>query len=91
VHASLAAILKKFLGPRTSGFLLQSTSGKPLTQRNIIRNSLHKPGVRGFHPFHMFRVGHLRDLGTPQDILRVWSVHAGQSVTDHCSKMSQQF
>ena len=90
MHASLAAILKEFVGSRTSGFLFQSKNGKPLTQRNIMRDSLHKLGVRGFHPFRRFRVTHLRDQGTPEDILRFWIGHADQSVTDRYSKMSRR-
>ena len=90
VHSSLAAFLKEFIGSRTSGFLFQSKGGKPLTQRNIMRDSLHKLGVRGFHAFRRFRVMHLRDQGTPEDILRFWIGHADQSVTDRYSKMSKR-
>jgi integrase len=90
VHSSLAAILEEFIGSRTSGFLFQTNGGKPLTQRNIMRDSLHKLGVRGFHAFRRFRVTHLRDQGTPEDILRFWIGHADQSVTDRYSKMSKR-
>jgi hypothetical protein len=37
-----------------------------------------------------FRVTHLRDQGTPEDILRFWIGHADQSVTDRYSKMSKR-
>jgi integrase len=90
VHSSLAAVLEEFIGSRTGGFLFQTKSGKPLTQRNILRDSLHKLGVRGFHAFRRFRVTHLRDQGTPEDILRFWIGHADQSVTDRYSKMSKR-
>jgi integrase len=42
VHTSLESILKEFIGSRKSAFLFQTKSGKPLTQRNIMRDSLHK-------------------------------------------------
>ncbi len=90
MHSSLAVFLKEFIGSRTSGFLFQSKSGKPLTQRNIMRDSLHKLGVRGFHPFRRFRVTHLRDQGTPEDILRFWIGHADKSITDRYCKMSKR-
>jgi integrase len=90
VHSSLAVILKEFIGSRNSGFLFQTKGGKSVTQRNIMRDSLHKLGVRGFHPFRRFRVTHLRDQGTPEDILRFWIGHADQSVTDRYSKMSKR-
>ncbi len=90
VHSSLATVLKEFIGSRTVGFLFQTKGGKPLSQRNIMRDSLHKLGVRGFHPFRRFRVTHLRDQGTPEDILRFWIGHADQSVTDRYSKMSKR-
>jgi integrase len=90
VHSSLATVLKEFIGSRTSGFLFQTKGGRPLSQRNIMRDSLHKLGVRGFHAFRRFRVTHLRDQGAPEDLLRFWIGHADQSVTDRYSKMSKR-
>jgi integrase len=37
----IATYLKHFIGSRTEGFLFQSKSGRPLSQRNILRDSLH--------------------------------------------------
>lgn len=90
VHSSLAAILKEFISSRTSGWLFQTKAGKPLSQRNVMRDSLHKLEVPGFHVFRRFRVTHLRDQGTPEDILRFWIGHADKSVTDRYSKMSKR-
>jgi hypothetical protein len=36
VPSSLAAFLKATVGGRTSGFLFQTESGRPLTQRNVL-------------------------------------------------------
>jgi integrase len=90
VHPSLAAMLKEFIGSRAAGWLFQTKAERPLSQRNVMRDSLHKLGVRGFHPFRRFRVTHLRDQGTPEDILRFWIGHADQSVTDRYNKMSKR-
>jgi integrase len=40
--SSLAAFLKASVGGRTSGFLFQTESGRPLTQRNVLRDGLGK-------------------------------------------------
>jgi len=42
IPTSLAALLKVSVGGRTSGFLFQSESGRPLTQRNVLRDGLGK-------------------------------------------------
>jgi integrase len=90
VHPSLAAMVKEFIGSRTSGWLFQTKTGRPLSQRNVTRDSLHKLEVPGFHAFRRFRVTHLREQGTPEDILRFWIGHADKSITDRYSKMSKR-
>jgi hypothetical protein len=42
IPKSLAAYLKASVGGRSSGFLFQSESGQPLTQRNVSRDGLGK-------------------------------------------------
>ncbi len=42
ITSFLAALLKASVGGRTSGFLFQSESGRPLTQRNVLRDGLGK-------------------------------------------------
>src|SRR5215472_2087820 len=58
IPTSLAALLKASVGGRTSGFLFQSESGRPLTQRNVLRDGLGKirrdmqlEGGKAFHAF----------------------------------------
>ena len=41
LHSSVAAMLKDFIGERNQGLLFQSRNGKPLSQSNILRRSLH--------------------------------------------------
>lgn len=42
VPSALAEYIKDFIDTRKTGFLFQSDSGKPLLQRNILRDSLHR-------------------------------------------------
>jgi integrase len=96
--AKLADILKAFIGNRTSGYVFATDSGRPLSPRNILRDSLDKILAKigskqdglAFHSFRRFRVTHLRDQSVPEDILRFWIGHADKSVTDRYSKMKQR-
>jgi integrase len=89
IPTSLATFLKVSVGGRTSGFLFQSDSGRPLTQRNVLRNGLEKirrdvqlePG-KGFHSFRRFRTAHLRKNRVPWDLQKLWLGHANKDVTD---------
>jgi integrase len=78
----LAAYLREFIGGRTSGFLFQSDSGRPLFQSNIIRDSLSKRNVEGFHCFRRFRAAQLRKARVPWDLEKFWLGHANKDVTD---------
>ena len=78
----LAAFLKEFTDGRTSGFLFQSDSGLPLLQSNIIRDSLSKRRVEGFHTFRRFRTSQLRKSRVPWDLEKFWIGHANKDVTD---------
>ena len=42
VCGKMANYLKQFIGSRTTGFLFRTKSGKPMSQRNILRDSMHK-------------------------------------------------
>ena len=65
VHSSLAALLRRHIGDRQSGFLFQNASGKPIWQIDMLRRRLHAilaaKGLekRGFHAFRRFRLTHL--------------------------------
>lgn len=79
----LAFFLKEFVGDRKSGFLFQSNSGLPLLQSNIIRDSLGKLSVEGFHTFRRFRTSQLRKCRVPWDLEKLWIGHANRDVTDN--------
>jgi integrase len=80
----LGAFLNEFTDGRTSGFLFQSDSGLPLLQSNIIRDSLSKRSVEGFHTFRRFRTSQLRKSRVPWDLEKFWIGHANKDVTDKC-------
>jgi integrase len=85
---SLSAMLKAFIGERKSDLLFQTKNGKPISQSNTLRRSLHpilkKMGQTktGFHAFRRCRVTHMRKNRVPEDLLRFWIGHASSSVTD---------
>jgi hypothetical protein len=60
-YRELAALLAKFIGNRKDGYLFCTETGRPLSPRNILRDSLHptlaklKKPKMGFHCFKRFR------------------------------------
>jgi integrase len=94
---SLAAFLKAYAGDRTSGFLFKSESGRPLTQRNVLRDGLGKIGRdlkfergKGFHAFRRFRTAHLRKNRVPWDLQKLWLGHANRDVTDRYAEQLKE-
>ena len=94
LHSSLSAMLKTFVNGRVEGFLFSSASGRPLTQRNVLRDgfekirkdlSLDQDGM-GFHAFRRFRTAHLRKSLVPWDLEKFWLGHANKNVTDKYSE-----
>lgn len=90
----LADLLKAFVGERKSGLLFSNRAGKPLSQTNLVRRSLHpilkELGVEqtGFHAMRRFRATWLRKSQAPEDLIKFWLGHAKQSVTDSYSKLA---
>ena len=90
VCSDLAVMLKDYIGDRTNGFLFHADSGKPLLQRNILRDGLNpiltklnlKQNGKAFHSFRRFRVMHLRKNRVPWDLEKFWIGHANRDVTD---------
>jgi integrase len=87
--ADVSALLKTYLGDRKSGFIFQSSSGRPLSQTNLLRREFHPLliglGIAtcGFHAFRRFRITHLRQSRCPAGLLKFWSGHADEDMTDH--------
>jgi integrase len=97
IHTSLAALLKASVGGRTSGFLFQSESGRPLTQRNVLRDGLGKirrdmqlEDGKAFHAFRRFRTAHLRKNRVPWDLQKLWLGHANKDVTDRYAEQLKE-
>ena len=97
IPASLAALLKGSVGGRNSGFLFQSESGRPLTQRNVLRDGLGKirrdmklEGGTAFHAFRRFRTAHLRKNRVPWDLQKLWLGHANKEVTDRYAEQLKE-
>jgi integrase len=91
---SLATLLKAFVGNRQSGLVFANRAGKPLSQTNVVRRSLHpilkELGIEksGFHAMRRFRTTWLRKQRAPEDLIKYWLGHAKESVTDTYSKLA---
>ncbi len=91
---ALAALLKALVGHRRSGLFFANRAGKPLSQTNLLRRSLHpiladlKVEKAGFHSMRRFRTTWLRKQRTPEDLIKFWLGHAKESVTDSYSKLA---
>jgi integrase len=95
VCPKLAELLMTYVEARQAGLLFANQVGKPLSQTNLLRRSLHpilkELGVAkaGFHAMRRFRTTWLRKQRTPEDLIRFWLGHAKQSVTDGYSKLAE--
>ncbi len=87
----LNAAIAKFVAEQNiqpGAFLFQSTSGRAMHLRTATAR-LKKHGIKGFHSFRRYRITKLRELGTPEDLIRFWSGHAGHDITDRYSKLAE--
>ena len=89
----LAQMLKAYVGTRTSGLLFQTSSGKQVSQRNILRDSLH-PSLKGlahvrggFNIFRRYRLTLLDTSGCPETLRNFWSGHAHSHVSERYIKL----
>jgi integrase len=84
----IAALLREFLGARTSGLVFPNRTGKPLNPSNIRNRVIHlllkTKGLPlgGNHIFRRFRMTWLRENSVPPDIERFWLGHANRTVGD---------
>lgn len=83
VPEPLAALLRDYLASRDADSYISCTgSGKPLSQRNLLRilSTFGAPG--GFHAFRRFRVSILESAEVPDKLMVIWLGHAPKTVTD---------
>jgi integrase len=95
LHSSVAAMLRDFVGERTSGLLFQTRNGKPLSQSNILRRSLHPILVKlnqpkcGAHAFRRFRDTYLKNYtSTPLGLIKYWLGWAEEDMSGLYDKIS---
>ena len=95
LHPKVAAMLKDFIGERKEGLLFRSKTGKPLSQSNVLRRSLHPVLAKlnqpkcGAHAFRRFRLTWLRKNDVPKDLERFWMGHEDEEIGDRYSKLKQ--
>jgi len=78
----VAALLRGYIGDRTSGYIFESRTGRPINARNFLRSlysNLERVQIskRGFHAFRRFRNTHLRSAHCQPGLLRYWMGHSG--------------
>ncbi len=89
----LASLLHSYIQGRNSGLVFSNRAGKPLSQTNLARRSLHPillalgESKAGFHAMRRFRATWLRKQRAPEDLIKFWLGHAKQSVTDEYSQL----
>jgi integrase len=92
---ALAALLKAYVGGRTSGFLFHNRKRNFLSQTNLLRRGLHpalgklKQPKAGFHAFRRYRLTWLRKNRVHADLERFWMGHENETVGDGYSKMKE--
>jgi integrase len=95
LHPSVADLLKAFIAGRTSGYIFQTTSRKPVTQTNLLRRELHPLleslgiPICGFHSFRRYRNSFLRQSHCPHGLVTFWMGHADKSMSDLYDRSSQ--
>jgi integrase len=67
-------------------YIFKTSSGRPLSQRNVLR-ALHLTEKKvGLHAFRRFRTETLRRAPAPPDLVTMWLGHASKTVTDDYAK-----
>jgi integrase len=99
VAPELANAVKRYIESRgfnKSTYLFQTSRGEPLSQRNVLRDSLHPILKRmgkekcGFHVFRRFRASWLRKNRVPWDLEKMWMGHAHKDLTDRYAEQLRE-
>jgi integrase len=85
IPEELASVLREYTAGK-SGLLFATRKGGPLSQRNVIRAFYIAGAKCGFHALRRFRTETLRRARVPEDLIRLWLGHAGNSMTDTYAK-----
>jgi integrase len=95
LYPALAAVLKAYVGDRTSGFLFHNRKGHFLSQTSLLRRGLDpsleelKQPKAGFHAFRHYRLTWLRKNRVHADLERFWMGHENETVGDGYSMMKE--
>src|SRR6516225_4300349 len=94
--AKLAAVLRDFVGSRHSGLVFCQEDGSQISQRNILKYSLH-PILKkleleqgGLNIFRRFRIAAMETAEVPQALQHTWSGHARTHVSERYKKLLRQ-
>jgi hypothetical protein len=96
VCTELSAFLREHIGNRTAGLVFCDSDGDQLSQRDILKYSLHpilkKLGhVRGgLNIFRRFRITELEKADCPPALEHFWSGHAQTHVSERYKKLLQE-
>lgn len=96
IDADLVAVLRAYIGTRTTGRLFSTRNGKPL-QKDSVRKSLQSILRRlnlpeaGLHSFRHGRVSWLNMQGCPGDLIRAWVGHSNLKVTSIYTHFDETF
>jgi integrase len=92
LHPALAALVRKYIGGRTSGFLFATSGGLPMSPRNSARDSLHpifkkmERESAGFHAFRRFRESVLQMSEARTLLIDFWMGHANREMSGRYGK-----
>jgi hypothetical protein len=92
----LAAMLREFVGARQSGLVFCEEDGSQISQRDILKYSLHpilrKLGLKqgGLNVFRRFRITAMEIAEVPQALQHTWSGHARTHVSEIYKKLLKQ-
>ena len=92
---NVATLLVQFIGNRESGLVFCTRRGKPLSQSNILRRSLHlilaklEQPKAGAHAFRRFRQTHLRMNHVGKDLEHFWMGHGDTEIGDRYSMLKR--
>lgn len=94
LHPDVSGLLRQFIGTRTKGFLFQTSSHKPMNQRNLAGelykalDMLEIPRC-GFHAFRRYRNTFLRNSLCPDGLLKFWMGHAAKDMSDRYDRVRE--
>jgi len=94
--SELSALLREYVGNRTAGLVFCDADGDQISQRDILKYSLHpilkKLGhVRGgLNIFRRFRITELQKADCPPALEHFWSGHAQTHVSERYKKLLQE-